>query len=314
VTAVEIRALVREYRSGGAAVRALDGIDLDVAVGEVHGLLGPNGAGKTTLCKILSTVLLPTSGTVRLLGRDVTAGSAAVKRDLGIVLGGDRGLYGRLTGRQNVRFWAALYGLRRAELDRRTQDVLDRVGLAARADERVDGYSRGMKQRLHLARGMVSDPPVLILDEPTVGMDPVAAQGFRALVGDLRADGRTILLTTHDMAEAASLCDRVSLLDHGRILTTAPPDEVGALISVQERVDASGVPDSLGTRLRQIPGVVSLDLTAGVLHAETSTAAATSAVLSLLVSAGVTALSTGRPSLAEAYLAFYGTRGLAVER
>lgn len=315
MSALEITDLRRVYRrKGGADLAALRGVTLDIPEGEVHGLLGPNGAGKTTLCKIISTVLLPTSGTVRVLGHDVVTDTAEVKRSLGVVFGGDKGAYDRLTARQNLIFWAAAYGLSGAARRRRVDGLLERVGLADRATERVGGFSRGMKQRLHLARGLVSDPGVLILDEPTVGMDPVAARDFRALVGELRSGGTTILMTTHDMAEAAALSDRVSLIDQGGLVMTESPQTVGDLVSAYERVDARDVPEPVRARLADLPGVVSVRATEGGLtRVETESADATLAVQRTLVEARVRDVSLNRPDLEEVYLHLVGDRGMAVD-
>lgn len=293
-------------------VTALSGVSLRVAPGEVHGLLGPNGAGKTTLCKILTTTLEPTTGSAWVLGRDVTGQSRAVRRSIGLVFGGDRGLYGRLSARENLWFWGAMYGLRRSRLRSRAEVLLERVGLADRADSRVDTFSRGMKQRLHLARGLVGDPRVLILDEPTVGMDPVAALDFRALIGELRREGRTVLLTTHDMAEAEAVCDRVSLIDRGRLIMTESTDAVGRLLSGYERVVADDVPAELARRVEALDGVVAVRHEAGRVEVETERPSATSAVLSVLAGAGVHRVSTARPDLGEVYLHLVGRRGMAV--
>ncbi|GAB3704210.1 ABC transporter ATP-binding protein [Nocardiopsis oceani] len=315
MSALEISGLRRVYqRKGGDDLEALRGVDLDIPEGEVHGLLGPNGAGKTTLCKIISTVLLPTSGTVRVLGHDVVTRTAKVKSSLGIVFGGDKGAYDRLTARQNLNFWASVYGLGRARRRKRVEELLERVGLADRAKERVGGFSRGMKQRLHLARGLVSDPGVLILDEPTVGMDPVAARDFRALVGELRGHGTTILMTTHDMAEAAALSDRVSLIDQGGLVMTETPQTVGDLVSAYERVDVRDVPVPVRERLAALPGVVSVtDAEGGVTRVETDAPEATLAVQRTLVDAEVRDVSLSRPSLEEVYLHLVGGRGMAVD-
>ncbi|MFY7070509.1 ABC transporter ATP-binding protein [Nocardiopsis changdeensis] len=312
--ALEISGLTRTYRRrGGEEFHALRGLDLDVPRGEVHGLLGPNGAGKTTLCKIVSTVLLPTAGTVRVLGHDVVTDTARVKERLGIVFGGEKGLYERLTARQNLTFWASLYGLGRAARRRRVDELLERVGLADRADERAGDFSRGMKQRLHLARGLVSDPGVLILDEPTVGMDPVAARDFRALVGELRGRGTTVLMTTHDMAEAAALSDRVSLIDRGTLVMTESPAAVGDLVSAYERVDARGVPGRVRESLAGLPGVVSVTSPEeGLTRVETSSPDATLAVQRALVEARVRDVARSRPDLEEVYLHLVGERGMAV--
>ncbi|GHD21988.1 ABC transporter ATP-binding protein [Streptomyces galbus] len=302
---------VRRGRAAGE-VTALSGVSLRVARGEVHGLLGPNGAGKTTLCRILTTTLEPTTGSARVLGLDVTRQSRAVRRSIGLVFGGDRGLYGRLSARENLWFWCAMYGLRRSALRARTELLLDRVGLLDRADARVDTFSRGMKQRLHLARGLVGDPRVLILDEPTMGMDPVAALDFRALVAELRAEGRTVLLTTHDMAEAAAVCDRVSLIDRGRLLMTEDTDAVGRLLSGYERVVAHGVSAGLARRVGALTGVVAVRHEADRLEAETERPSATARVLGVLAAAGVHQVSTARPDLAEVYLHLVGRRGMGV--
>ena len=169
-TAVETSGLRRTFKPlkrGLDPVLALDGVDLTVARGEIHGLLGPNGAGKTTLVKILSTILTPSGGTAAVLGHDVITDPEAVRRSIGLVFGGERGLYTLLSARQNLEYWAALYGVPPRETDRRVGELLDGVGLGDRADDRVETYSRGMKQRLHLARGLISDPEVLFLDERT---------------------------------------------------------------------------------------------------------------------------------------------------
>lgn len=312
---VEVQKLRRTYQKrGGEPRHALDGVDLTVAAGEVHGLLGPNGAGKTTLCKVLCTLLTPTSGSARVNGFDVVDEAAAVRRVIGIVFGGDRGLYTRLTARENLTYWSALYLLKPREARDRVAQLLERVGLDDRADERVETYSRGMKQRLHLARGLISDPPVLILDEPTVGMDPVAARDFRLLVADLRAEHRTVLLTTHDMAEAEAVCDRVTLIDGGRVLGTEDPKTIGVWLSAFERVTAGGVRAETADAVKSIPGVIAAEYDAQslALRVETDREGAVNQVLRALAEAGVSEISTGRPGLSEVYLHLIGTRGLRV--
>lgn len=300
-------------------VTALDGVDLLIPAGEVHGLLGPNGAGKTTLCKILSTVLLPTSGQASVGGHDVVRETAAVRRIIGIVFGGERGLYTRLTARQNLEFWAAMYGLRGRTLRRRVDAMLGQIGLAERADDRVEGFSRGMKQRLHLARGLIGDPQVVLLDEPTTGMDPVAAREFRTLVGELRDDGRTVLLTTHDMAEAEAVCDRVTLIDNGRLLATERPAALSSWISTYSRVDAREVPaervPQLIGQLRDIPGVTAVRAVQPLgIRVETDAADAAPQVIRHLLDSGINSVATSTPDLEEVYLHIIGERGLRVSR
>jgi ABC-2 type transport system ATP-binding protein len=311
--AAELLDVVRVFsRRGGAPVRALDGVSLRVEEREVHGLLGPNGAGKTTLVKILSTALVPTSGRATLCGHDVVAEAKAVRPLIGIVFGGERGLYGRLTGRQNLEYWAALYRLPPKQLRRRAQELLERVGLAERADARVETYSRGMKQRLHLARGLVGDARVLFLDEPTAGMDPAAAREFRTLVDEFRREGRTVLLATHDMAEAEALCDRVTLIDHGRVLASESPRTLSRILGHLHRIEADDVPEVLAERVRATRGVSHVGTADGTLHVDVEGEEAALAVLKLLVDHGVAAIRKSAPSLEEVYLRLVGDRGLAV--
>ncbi|WP_457032282.1 ABC transporter ATP-binding protein [Kitasatospora sp. P5_F3] len=319
-TAIEVRGLTRTYAKGrrrggeaGQVVTALRGLDLDVEQGEVHGLLGPNGAGKTTLVKILSTVLLPTDGRATVLGLDVAAEAQALRRRIGIVFGGERGLYGRLTARENLDYWAALYGVPGRERARAVAALLERIGLGDKADTQVDRMSRGMKQRLHLARGLVGDPELLFLDEPTVGMDPVAAREFRGLVGELRSEGRTILLTTHDMHEAEAVCDRVTLIDRGQVVGTEAPAEVGRWITAYERVDARDVPAPLRQSISGLEGVAGIEeLADGWIRIATSAAGAVQPVLRALVDADVTMVRTSLPTLEDVYLEVIGDRGLTV--
>lgn len=315
--AVDVRGIGRDYggRRGAPLVTALHTIDLQIGDGEVHGLLGPNGAGKTTLCKILSTVLMPSRGTASVAGFDVVEQTWQVRNNVGIVFGGERGLYTRITARQNLEFWAALYRMSRRDGERRVVDLLERVGLRDRADERVETFSRGMKQRLHLARGLMGDPRVLILDEPTTGMDPVAAKDFRVLVGELRGEGRAVLVTTHDMAEAEAICDRVSLIDGGRLLATERPATLGSWISRFARVLAHEVaPEriaSLTTSLEALEGVTRVTRTEPTtLRVDTAAEGAAPTVIRHLLDAGVLDVTTARPDLAEVYLHVIGDRGM----
>jgi len=313
--AVETTNLRRVYKSHdrNPDIVALEDVSMQIEEGEIRGLLGPNGAGKTTLVKILSTVLLPTSGSALVLGHDVVRQTQAVRQQIGIVFGGDRGLYWRLSGRQNLEYWAALYNVPAGATRQRVGDLLDRVGLAERADSKVETYSRGMKQRLHLARGLVANARVLFLDEPTVGLDPLAARDFRSLVMELRGEGRTILLTTHDMAEAEAVCDRVALIDRGRLIATETPRTLSILVAQYERIDFEGAGEEVAEELRRLPGIASVtQLAGGVLRAELSEPDAMQSALQLLVGAGVTSIQTSRPSLEEVYVHIMGDRGLQV--
>jgi ABC-2 type transport system ATP-binding protein len=316
VAAVEVDRITRVFeprRRRDERVVALDEVSLAIPEGEIHGLLGPNGAGKTTLVKILSTVLLPTSGRARVLGHDVVEETKAVRPLIGIVFGGERGVYTRLTGRQNLEYWGALYRLPPPLVRERTQALLERVGLADRANQRVEQYSRGMKQRLHLARGLIGDAKVLFLDEPTTGMDPLAAREFRRLIGELKDEGRTILLTTHDMVEAETVCNRVTLIDRGKAIATETPRTLGTLISRFQRIDVEGAEPGVLEEVAALHGVGSVAARDnGAARIEVTEEGATGEVLRRLVAAGVTSVKTSLPSLEEVYVHVIGERGLEV--
>jgi ABC-2 type transport system ATP-binding protein len=205
---------------------AVDGIDLGVARGEVFGLLGPNGAGKTTTIRVLNTLLPVQQGTVEVFGRDVSKSAMAVRRLIGYVPQ-QLSIEGALTGRENVTWFARLFDVPRAERKSRVADALEVMGLADAADRLASTYSGGMVRRLELAQALVNRPALLILDEPTVGLDPVARDGVWQRVGELReATGMTVLLTTHYMEEADVLCDRVALMHLGQVRAEGTPQEL----------------------------------------------------------------------------------------
>lgn len=316
--AIEVRELRREYRVRGPRrqVMALDGLSLTVDAGTVHGLLGPNGAGKTTLCKILATVLVPTSGSVQIAGFDVVRDALEVRRRIGLVLGGDRGLYAKLTARENLEFWAAMYGMPRVAASRRIEAVIEEVGLGG-IDLAVERFSRGMKQRLHLARGLMPEPEVLLLDEPTTGMDPVSAHAFRDLVRGVVAAGSTVLLTTHDMAEAEAVCTQVSMIDGGKLLATSTPRGLGELLTTYERVDVRTPDDATADRVRAElaarADVVSASVRDGfTVRVETQGRQAVGSVLAALLEQGLTQVAVTSPSLDEVYVHVIGDRGMDV--
>ncbi len=229
--AIECEDMGRIYRSrslmgGVRETVALAEVNLQIPRGIVFGLLGPNGAGKTTAVRILSTLLTPTSGSARVLGSDVVREAGQVRKNIGFIFGGDRGLYGRLTGKENLRYFGALNHLNPRESERRAIDLLALMGITDAADTPVERYSRGMKQRLHIARGLMTDPSVLFMDEPTIGLDPIGAQEVRQHIPKLIGQGKTILLTTHYMFEADLLCDTIAMINKGRLVALGTSTEI----------------------------------------------------------------------------------------
>jgi ABC-2 type transport system ATP-binding protein len=206
-------------------VCALDGVSLRVRTGTVVGIVGPNGAGKTTLIDVICGLVRPTSGTARVLGEDVAAHAATLRARIG-VLPQETALYDEVTPVQNLRFAAALYGVRNPAA--RIAEVLELVGLSARARDTVRGFSGGMQRRLAIARALLHDPPLLILDEPTVGVDVEARHQIWAHIRSLRAGGRTVVLTTNYLDEAEALCDRVAILRAGKLVAEDTPAALGA--------------------------------------------------------------------------------------
>ena len=315
--AVVVENLRRTYssRSRETPLEALKQVSLTVDEGAVHGLLGPNGAGKTTLVKVLSTVLLPTSGSVRVLGHDVVREADEVRGLVGVVFGGERGLYPRVSARRNLLFWGALYHLGRRTARERADQLLDRLGLAERGDEPVETYSRGMKQRLHLARGLMHDPRVLFLDEPTSGMDPVAAHEFRGLIRQLQVEGRSVLLTTHDMAEAEALCGHVTVIDHGEVLLSAPTAAASRALGAKECVDFESADRAVVEALADAPmvdSVLARDGEADAWRVMPREDADVRPVLAWLIERDVVSARRSQPRLEEVYLHVVGGRGMAV--
>jgi ABC-2 type transport system ATP-binding protein len=249
--AVRARSLTRRF---GDRV-AFQGVDLEVARGEVFGLLGPNGAGKTTMVRVLGTLLVPSSGTAEVAGFPVGPEAAVEIRRRISIMPEAPGLYQRLSVGDNLRFFAGLYGLTGAEADRRVAVALDQVSLKDREHDRAGSLSKGLRQRAALARALLNDPEVLFLDEPTSGLDPEATREVRDLIEGLRARDVTVVLTTHRLEEAARLCDRVAIIN-GCLLTVGRPHELAAGL-FQSSLDvrlACPLPDPAGV-FRSVTGV-----------------------------------------------------------
>jgi ABC-2 type transport system ATP-binding protein len=223
--AIDVRGLVREFKGG---IRAVAGIDLEVAPGEIYGFLGPNGAGKSTTVHVLTTLLPPTAGSARVGGFDVVKQGAEVRRTIGAALQ-EAALDPLLTGREHLKLQLALHGIQRAERPARTDALLERVGLRLAADRKIGGYSGGMKRRLDLALALAHRPRILFLDEPTTGLDPQSRSALWDEVVRLKRDeGVTVFLTTQYLEEADLLADRVGIIDHGRIVAEGTPASLKA--------------------------------------------------------------------------------------
>jgi ABC-2 type transport system ATP-binding protein len=301
------------FRRRSIEVRALTDVSFSVEPGELFGLLGPNGAGKTTSIKILTTLLLPTSGRARVLGFDPASEPQRVRPQIGYVFGGDRGLYDRLSARDNLSYFADVYRVPAREKTRRIDELLDVVGLRGRERERVETFSRGMKQRLHIARGLLHDPPVLFLDEPTIGLDPVGARELRETVAGLQSAGKTILLTTHYMYEADELCGRVAVITDGRIVAEGTPASLKRGIADRTviEIEATGVEEPLVSRLREMEGVTSVvveeqEETQLVLVQSSLGAQLVQPLIGALEGVTVRAVTAREPTLEDAYVALVG--------
>jgi len=240
-------------------IMAVDHVNLSIKRGELFGLLGPNGAGKTTTIRLLCTLLIPNEGTAIVNGFDIIKEAEKVRASVGVVTGGERGLYWRLTGRENLLFFARLYNVPEKIARKKIQKLLELIELQDRADDPVEKYSRGMKQRLHIVRGLVHDPPILLLDEPTLGLDPASARVIREFIKEKlqKEQNKTILLTTHYMEEADQLCDRIAIMDYGKIIALGTSAELKEHIAEIEvlNISVSKVKEGLENSLKSIRGI-----------------------------------------------------------
>ena len=262
---VEVRSLSKRFivkegpifRKATKTVTALDEVSFSVKKGEIFALLGPNGAGKTTTIKTICTLIQPTSGEVYVNSHSVTKEAQKARQDLGVMLTGDRTLYWKLTGRENLEYFAALYHMDRKQASERIQQLLKLLGLQERQDTLVENYSTGMRIRLSFSKAILHSPPVILLDEPTMSLDPQSARLIREIIRELRGQGHTILLTTHYMEEADQLSDRVAVIDQGKIIALAPPGELKESIAKSEviEVEAQNISQDTVDKLRNLTGV-----------------------------------------------------------
>jgi ABC-2 type transport system ATP-binding protein len=304
--AIEVRGLVKRY---GDQV-AVDHLDLDIRRGEFLSLLGPNGAGKSTTLRILTTLMPPTGGSVVIDGHPLPQEKDRVKPLLGLVPQ-EIALYDTLSARQNLRFFARLYGLHGQELDRRVKGLLAGVGLLERADDRVHTFSGGMQRRVNIAAALVHDPEIIFLDEPTVGLDPVSRTAIWKILEDLKARGKTIVLTTHYMEEAEALSDRVAIVDHGKVIAQGTAAELIRATGVQTVVSltVAGDPEAVRGPARALPDVHDVSVRDGrALVTTASGSRLLPPLLQALLNAGVEvrAVEVVAPNLGAVFLHFTG--------
>jgi len=298
--------LVKRY----GELRAVDGISFEVRKGELYGLLGPNGAGKTTTMSMLSGLLKPDEGRIFFDGVEIGSHSIRVKTQLGVVPQ-ETALYETLSARENLRFWAGLYGLSGAGLDTAVDRALDHVGLTGRSKDAVKTFSGGMKRRLNLALGLVHSPRAVLMDEPTVGIDPQARANILEAVRAVAASGTTVIYTTHYLEEAETLCDRVAIVDHGKILAEGTVDELKRRVSGKEIITVSGSfeVETARARLAALPGAQVIVASPGkmVLSVSGSGKAAVEALTSVLASGlDLDGVSIQPPSLNSVFLDLTG--------
>ena len=303
-TAIHISGLRKEY----GEVMALDGLDLDVFEGETFGLLGPNGAGKTTTIGILTTRVVATAGEAHVAGCDVAKNAVAAKRHIGVVPqrpNPDRGL----NARENLVFHATYFGVARAEASRRADALLERLEISDKAHAKVDALSGGQQQRLMIARALMHEPDVLFLDEPTVGLDPQARLALWDILRTLKADGRTIVMTTHYMEEADQLCDRIAIIDRGKLLALDTPARLQAQAPGETLIDVTFDRDVDEPVV--VDGIARVDVRGAILRAYASSAAtAIPALLAFGESRGyaVRDIHLSRPSLETLFIALTGRK------
>ncbi|MGD2248144.1 MAG: ATP-binding cassette domain-containing protein [Candidatus Methanofastidiosia archaeon] len=288
---------------------AVDHVTFTVREGELFGLLGPNGAGKTTTIKMLTTLLVPTEGDAYVHGWHVVKEAQKIRSHINVIFGGERGLYLRLSGKDNLRYFSDLYGVPAAIQKERIPELLQLVGLKEHAEKKVENYSRGMKQRLHIARGLINDPSLIFMDEPTIGLDPEGARSLRTIIKELASQGKTIFLTTHYMFEADELCDRIALLKEGKIITIDTPKSFKRELSDMTVIEMEGhnIPKDLIDTLKAHRHVKMVTMSQQDMNqiVQIQTVPSTEAVMEILQELHTVKLSNIRirePTLEDAYI------------
>jgi len=270
---VDVRSLSKSFETKeGPILRkrkktlvAVDDISFSVPRGEIFGLLGPNGAGKTTTIKMLCTLITPTSGDAFINGVSIVENAQKVRQNLGVMLTGERTLYWKLTGRENLEYFAALYHLQHSDVKVRIDYLLQLLGLGDREDTIVENYSTGMRIRLSFAKALLNEAPVLLFDEPTASLDPQSSRLIRDVIRSLKKEGHAIILTTHNMDEADVLSDRVAIIDHGRIVRLGSPSELKEKVKSNDivEIEAVNLSDQTANTLQSFSEILKVALSTG---------------------------------------------------
>lgn len=305
-TIVEVRDLVKRF----GELAAVDDVSFAIEQGEIFGLLGPNGAGKTTTISMISCLIDPTAGSITVDGNQVATAPGAVKSALGVVPQ-EIALYPTLSAQENLAFWGQMYGLSGSALKHAVAEALELAGLADRAKERVEKYSGGMKRRINIAAGILHKPKVLLMDEPTVGIDPQSRNHILETVKQLNASGMTVLYTSHYMEEVEYLCDRIAIMDHGKVIASGTLNELRDVVGGMDVVDVkvTEVTDGVLEQVREIDGVKQADRTDGAIQVLTPSSGS---VLGKLVAtlecegAHVTSITVTEPNLESVFLHLTG--------
>jgi ABC-2 type transport system ATP-binding protein len=313
--AIEVFDLTKVYRSEGKEIRAVDNLNLNVEKGSIFGLLGPNGAGKTTLIMMLTGLTLPTSGSGKVLGHDIIKESLQIRKKVGLLPEGF-GFYDHLTAEENLNYVAALNDIPKDERKKRIEDALASVGLLEVKDRKFGGYSRGMRQKLGIAQALLKNPELLILDEPTAGVDPEGARAIRELVLKLNREGKTIMLSTHLLFEVGPICDSIAIINCGRLVLQGKVRDLLEKLMAEEgyriKIEGSGEVGAFAEALSSLDGVKSVRLEGKAVHVlAVKDVRADIGKLSSKYNIEIITLELQQPSLEDLFIKYYRREGIS---
>lgn len=313
--AIEVFDLTKVYRSEGKEIRAVDNLNLNVEKGSIFGLLGPNGAGKTTLIMMLTGLTLPTSGSGKVLGHDIIKESLQIRKKVGLLPEGF-GFYDHLTAEENLNYVAALNDIPKDERKKRIEDALASVGLLEVKDRKFGGYSRGMRQKLGIAQALLKNPELLILDEPTAGVDPEGARAIRELVLKLNREGKTIMLSTHLLFEVGPICDSIAIINCGRLVLQGRVRDLLEKLMAEEgyriKIEGSGEVGAFAEALSSLDGVKSVRLEGKAVHVlAVKDVRADIGKLSSKYNIEIITLELQQPSLEDLFIKYYRREGIS---